>query len=232
MIASPFYEQKGYCAIDYFVNIAKMVHPNKQYFFVDTSKTKDFMVSLKDYLSDEGLNFPMEHIPYTDTTRKRQMIAYNLILKRFLESDCTHLFVVESDVFPHKYTLQLLLEHNKPVVSATYWLGLEGQQKMLCWTNQAFNCVTKRGEKKSTFSSNFEKPEHVDGKLRSVKGGCGFGCCLIKREVIEKLPKMRIGALHADTYFHEDLQFMGIPRYIDTRIVCEHQPSAYPEGDF
>jgi len=60
--------------------------------------------------------------------KQRVLVAkHNLIRKRFLESDCTHLLHLESDVIPPHDILSRLLSHDVDVVSALYFIA--SQQK-------------------------------------------------------------------------------------------------------
>lgn len=220
LIASPFYEYKGYCTNSYFVNLKNMKWKNKNYFFVDNSKTLDFMNVTKDWLKEKHNFSPtFFHTPYVSTSRKRQVFSYNKIREVFLEGDYDYLFIVESDLFPHPYMLELLMRWDKDLVSGVYRIGTQSI-KVPCVTTDAHNL---RGGK---FGSNFLREYQIDGSLRKIPGGTGFGCILIKRKVLEQI-KFRSGVNHADTYFHEDCAKFGFERWVDTSQVILHDPSEY-----
>ena len=71
----------------------------------------------------------------------------------------------------------------------------------------------------------------MNGEIVRIGGGCGFGACLIKRNVLERI-KFRYDVLHADTYFHEDCKRLGYTTWVDTSIVCRHYPSVETYKDF
>lgn len=98
--------------------------------------------------------------------------ARNILAKNFLETDCTHFLMVDSDIVPTLETIERLFIANKDIVGPKMpiWLGPE------------------KGLTYPAFSEDQDKPGiKLDG-LREVDF-IGTGCILIKRKVIEELPK-------------------------------------------
>lgn len=225
LVACPFYEHKGYCTNAYFNNIKNLKWNNKSYFFVDNSEDLTFYENTKSWCKEQ-LSFEPGwfHTPYVKTSRKRQVFAFNKIREHFLKGDYDHLMIVESDLFPHEFMIPLLMRWDKDVVGTVYYIGENVSLHVPCCTTDAQNLNrTKKGCK---FGDNFLPNYAVDGSLRKIKGGLGFGCVLIKRKVLEMI-KFRSALLHADTYFHQDCEKFGFERWIDTSQIVLHDPSEY-----
>jgi len=97
--------------------------------------------------------------------------AFNELHRRFIASDCSHAFVVNSDEMPPAGALQRLLEHDKDIVScvAPKWDEKVGPLPVACrQSGDVFHYVN-------------------DGGLQRVDR-CGFSGVLIKREVMEAIP--------------------------------------------
>lgn len=231
MIGGIFYDQKGYSIIEYLKSLYDQDYPSAkvQYCFVDNSPFEMGFANLvsQEFKLETGIDVPIFEVGSVLTTRMRQVLSYNKLFHEFLKSDCEFLWIVESDLFPHKYTLKMLLENDKDLTSSVYWIGLDESSKAPCWTTDLFNVNVHPCTGKGLFGSVFSDTRNINGRLHKVNGGCGFGCILIKRKVIERYPKVRCGDLHADTYFHEDIEQLGFECYIDTRIVTRHDPSEY-----
>ena len=125
-----------------------------------------------------------------------------------------YLFAVDHDVTFAPDTLKKMLSHDKHVVSGIYRQRLEPQ------TIEIYD--------KNLRSVPFESL--ANGGLIEI-GGCGFGCVLVKKEVLASVGYPQFvyhQALdHANT-FSEDLDFCrkatakGYSIWVDTSIICGH----------
>ena len=163
---------------------------------------------------------------WTDDIDKRSVEritdGYNILLNRFLDSDCTHLLTLEADIIPPSHIIKQLLGYDLPVVGALYMIGP---------VKNRHPCAYFKGRKRRRDAYGNELVptvnhiglNEIDGTLQEIEG-CGLGCVLIKREILENY-KFRFEQAHCDTYFHLDTLKKGIKTYVDTSIVCKHHGS-------
>lgn len=144
--------------------------------------------------------------------------ARNTLAKDFLNSDCTHLFFVDSDMILPLDALDKLLAHDKDIVSAIYFDRLRGDPVMKKFVKGLPETIK----------------DYPKGKLFEVDA-IGFGCALIKRSVIEKLkaqnkdkPLFALKHLSRKVLFGEDVYFCklakeaGFKVFVDTSLVAGH----------
>lgn len=134
----------------------------------------------------------------------------NRLLREFLDSSCTHLFSVDSDIIVPEFALQILLADNCPVVSALVCNGHELGDPGI------FNVLNRDDE------GNYRH-------IRDIPAGCLFpvdctgAACLITREVIEGC-----GVRYASDKGAEDIGFCqevrrkGLGIYCDSRVEGRH----------
>jgi hypothetical protein len=115
----------------------------------------------------------------------------NLCVAGFLESDCTHMLFVDSDIYFHANSIISMLEKKKDLISIPYPL------KTLMW-DKAFNKM-KEGELKNaedirkslhTYPMKLENANDiniVEGVIEVTHSPTG--CMLIKRSVFNKMIK-------------------------------------------
>ncbi len=155
-------------------------------------------------------------------------VARNVLVENFLRSDCSHLFFLDSDmVFPPNI-LDLLLKHDKDIVSALYILRKAHRP---CYR------FFKDGH--------YHAPEKIElNKLLEVDA-LGLGCCLIKRSVLEKLNEEHAGkplfkmdyrnrteVLGEDAFFCELVKKAGFKIFVDTGVLVGHFGGIIPESAF
>lgn len=162
---------------------------------------------------------------FTPTNVRPHDAARNLVVKHFLENtDCTHLFFIDADTIPPLDALQKLLEANKPVISGcTPTMRLDqytDEQKVQFMIMR--HGIDTRG-KEGIITVWGEGVEPID-----YTGG---SCLLIKREVLEKLPKPcfkfeynddGLVARGEDIHFCNLLAAQGVPLYAHFDVVCNH----------
>jgi len=139
----------------------------------------------------------------------------NLIASWITNGPYDYLFSVDSDIIFPKDTLCKLLMHDKDVVTGIYRQRLPEQIVELYDKNYA----------------NLPYQE-VEGKDLVEIGGCGFGCVLIKKQVMQKIgyPQFEYHSAisHNDT-ISEDVDFCrkarqnGFSIWCDATILCGHK---------
>ena len=140
--------------------------------------------------------------------------ARNIQAQRFLASKCSHLFLLDADCVPQPGTIQRLLTHDLPIVSAPHPTR-KGQDRVLM----------------ALVSSNGDYKEHLPRLGLQMVDAVGGSGLLIARSVFEKLPRPWFrclydddGLLHRteDFYFCEQAKKSGYKIWADYAIVQEH----------
>jgi hypothetical protein len=105
--------------------------------------------------------------------------ARNSLTKRFLESDCTHLLFIDSDLIFSGEHIERLLSHQKPVVAGFYPKKKEGSLEWVCNRSLA--------------------PSEIDANGLQEVRYMGTGFMMVEREAI-----LRMIAAYPDTAYTND----------------------------
>jgi FkbM family methyltransferase len=172
-------------------------------------------------------------VPEGYTTDFQYFFGYNVDQVRNLIAHWAqhydYLFAIDSDMGFAKDTLKKFLSHNVDMVSALYIQRIPGTHTLELYEHNGFGGV-----------SNIPYGKIKDRGLVEI-AGCGFGCVLIKSEVIRAIPYPQFeyhSALdHKDT-ISEDTDFCrkaldkGFRIWADTSVKCRHiGSSAYTVDD-
>ncbi len=150
----------------------------------------------------------------------------NRIRDYFLAGSYTHLFFLETDLFPPKTILPVLESLGVPMVSVPYFI-LKGKDTIQM--NQEIKLVGKNAYTRNY--SLFESFIYTDGQTRQCFAA-GFGCTLFERWLIEKISFRWTGdnfvvnddgsPSHSDSFFYADLQRYKIPAYLYSGVTVRH----------
>lgn len=132
--------------------------------------------------------------------------AKSIAYKKFLETDCTHFFNVDADIFffyEGISPIDLLIEHEKDIVSGIYVY----KRKPCLPTHRPID-LQEMYERDGKFPDNYKFI--IPNELHEIMFSAG-GCCMIKREVIENLLKKyevpNLPMIHKKEYLSEDFAF-------------------------
>lgn len=168
--------------------------------------------------------------------------SQNLIRKRFLEGDYDYLFMVESDLLVPRDQLKRLISLQLPVVGSTYNISRDKNfipcifiSGVLVQGLGATRPVGVHRDENTGDNARYD-PEEVNfwlkrGGVRRCHG-CGLGCTLIERSVVEQFAfwcDVRFENKHSDVYFYLDLERANIPVYVDVTRIIPHFPSKWEE---
>lgn len=143
--------------------------------------------------------------------------AENALVKDFLGSDCSHLFLTEMDMLLPKHTIPALLELDKPIASGLYFLRNGNGQP--CLYAKAITTAENRYPHSPVTRFPVDRPF---GKV----GLCpGLGCVLIAREVFERVPEpwfdLAENKYGSDMYFYTHVRDAEIPVWVHPGVVCD-----------
>jgi hypothetical protein len=167
--------------------------------------------SIYDLQIPEGytVNFQFFHGYRVDQVR-------NLIASWALNYD--YLFAVDYDISFPPDTLAKLLSHDKPMVTGLYIQRIPGQKAL-----ELYRLAPNGGHIRPLLHELTNELEPVDG--------CGFGCVLIKTEVLKAVgypqfvyhPALRMeDTLSEDVDFCNKVRKLGYDMWADTTVRCGH----------
>lgn len=152
------------------------------------------------------------------TPERLRPISYakNWCAKKFMESDCTHFWMVDADTIPPPDALNLLLEAECDIVAAdvkTMKLDIDGIEKPVR--------MLMRGSNDKYYEAHGTGVERVDR--------IGFGCVLFRRRIFEMVEfpwfeERSWGEIRGtDFTFCKKLEELDIPIYGHFDVICKHR---------
>jgi len=151
----------------------------------------------------------------------------NLIVKKFLATDCTHLLMIDDDIVPPVETLERLLFHDKEIVGAVCPVIGPDKNNKLVVTYNAY-MTDEHGKMVQHVWPNSSELEEVTI--------LGTGCIMIKREVLKNMKTIApfltqynkqtgIKETGEDVAFCRLANDLYIDIYADFRLKCKHMKS-------
>lgn len=233
LVACPISEHKEYCS-DFFINQLKTFdYSNYDILLVDNSNGFQFRNRIK----EQGIN--VIHKQRKNKAPNEFILeSMNTIRDYFLKGDYDFLFILESDVFVSKDTISYMVAFNLPVHNITYSVTVNGVRRLCLQTR---NSLIGGSRLLSPELSN----EVMTGEVKPFKDyvldgdttliASGYGCTMIMREVIQYV-KFRIDKTNdqitkqhtfPDSFFHADLDTLGIANYLNTERIAQHYNSTW-----
>lgn len=154
---------------------------------------------------------------WTEKVMDRIVVARNMLRKRALQGGYDYLLFVDADVIIAEGLPYGLARHNLPVTAAVYHILAEDNTERV-----PHNLETVTEYKQ--FTTDLER----SGLHRASQ--VGFGCTLIRRDVLEKVPITCVRDDKGKLKFGEDYSFSNdcyikhnIPLWIDSDIIVPHR---------
>lgn len=220
LIGCPTYESYEYCIQDYLAAVKALTYKNYDLLFVDNSKTDSFAKKL------QALGANVKRIPWHEDVKKRIEISRNMLREEVLENNYDYFFSLEQDVIPPQNTIEQLLKHEKDVVAGVYFYPfttqiIDQKKKIKVVRDMLIPMVSKP----HPANSNLMHPctlQEVEGDHVFQIRGCGLGCVLIARKVLEKIA-FRFQDRDDAQNFSNDCWEQGFKMYADTGVKCMHR---------
>ncbi len=139
------------------------------------------------------------------------------IVNEFLKGNYDYLFWVDSDIIIPEHALNKLRSWDKEIISGLYFSPFKYKD-----VKTILPVAYKFGPKED-LRKPLQIPELKKNSVMEVHS-VGFGCCLIKRKVIEKVPLRRIENTPSteDVLFCFDARKNGYKTFLDTSVLCKH----------
>lgn len=216
LVFTPTYEGKDYIFKEFYNALVSIDYPNYDFMIIDNSKDMSYVNKLR----REGYQH-IHHVPRGENSRQALCNAQNYARERALREGYDYVLSIESDLIVTPDVINRLMSYNVPVVGGLYFIGIEIKIPCVFF-------VTQKGIMRGTrLISLSEAEKFINTGLQKVHG-CGLGCALIKREVLERFTfwhDERFADKHSDVYLYMELENAGIPVFCDTNYIVRHEPS-------
>ena len=179
---------------------------------------------------------------------------HNIMSKRIVSGGYTHLFLLESDVFPPTDAIDRLLKHDVDMVAAIYLIRFETHTVLNIPDNEMYQqkyegtmagkTVLAVRDQTAPVIWGLENEEIRFWELEDMmkqRGlvrifATGVGASLIKRKVLDLItweaPAPEMGHHCDDFPFYYKAYHKGFELYADTNILCQHVHNYTKDGDF
>ncbi len=218
LVGCPTYDGMEYCMESYVRHVQHLSYPNYDILLVDNSKNDAY----KKKLEKHGINVIKD--AWQEKPIERVISSRNILRQYAIDSKYDYLLMLEQDVIPPQQVIQMLLRHNKPVVSGIYFkpftLNIKFQNK-----------VVRRKELRPLLYApvpgqpdklHFCTKKDVSGNYLVKAAASGLGCMLIHKDIFSQIPFRSDGTAYDDMFFCQDLRSRNIPLYADTSVKCRH----------
>ena len=170
-------------------------------------------------------------VEYMDVVGASVEHAKSIAYKKFLETDCTHFFNVDADIFffyEGISPIDILINQDKEIIGGLY-----------VYKKQPILPSHRPLELQEIYEENGKFPENykfiIPEDLHEVRWLAG-GCIMIKREVIEKLMKEflvpNIPMVYKNEYLSEDFSFCERARNLGYKIYADPTINLGHEGTY
>lgn len=179
---------------------------------------------------------------------------HNIMNNRAIKGGYSHLFILESDVFPPHGTIEKLLAHDVDIVTALYFIRGESHLILEIPDNEKYRekyngtmagktVLAVRDETAPAVwgiegdEMRFWRIEDCWPQRGLVKiAAAGVGAVLIKTEVLRKVawkqpPQEWAGHCDDFPFYHSAHFEHGFDAYVDTDIICQHLHDYSEDGD-
>jgi hypothetical protein len=228
LVFTPIYDKKDYCFDRFLENCQKFTYKNYEHIIIDnTSDGGTYFNRLLEKCTPLGIK--VYHTERGNSSREALARAQNFARKIFLDGDYDYLMSLESDIFPKPNIIDRFVLHNLDIVTAVYLIGDRSTEQVVpCITIDKKDPVLKTGG--TRLLRREERIEYLNKGLKQVAAG-GMGCCMMHRNVLEKIAFTYIPGLsaHSDVFFFATARRYHIPVLVDTDVYCEHENSNWKD---
>jgi len=214
LIGVPHSDKKNYCFDEFIDRIKSFTYPNYDILIVDNSESR------KNYKRIIKEGFKAIHIkPKNKSIYQILAESHEEIRKYAINNNFDYLFHLEDDIFPPLNVIECLMLHKLPIVSGMYMINFGEDSHLMAQEVETEGSIRETINKK-----NGSDLLMVDGSLKRVFH-CGLGCILIHKSQLNKFQfRFQEGVhMHPDSFFALDTDALGIQKYIDTSVLCEHK---------
>ena len=218
LIGTPHSDKKNYCIDDYIKRIKGFTYEYFDVLIVDNSESRKNVKRLR------KAGFNVIHVkPKNHSIQHILAESHEAIRKYAVANKYEYLFHLESDIIPPADVIERLMIHNVPIASGMYMINFGSDSHLMSQKIESFGDI-----RETINADNGSDLLFVDGTLKKTFH-CGLGCVLIHKNVLNKFQfRSEKGTpIFPDGYFAFDIDGLGIPKYMDTSILCQHNNSEW-----
>ena len=210
------YSGKDYVYKEFCKYAEDLNYPNMRHIWIDNSD--DGGEYYNKLLADGHEAY---HVKRGNNSREALTRSQEFARRMALDEGYDYLMSIESDILMPPNVIQTLMGRAKEMVGSLYMIG-PPENRWPCVT------VSKTDPRTGLVGSRLllkeEFPDFQKKHLMAVNG-CGLGCTLIERHVIEKIKFTYYPDLkgHSDIFFSNDVWKYGMRVFVDTSIICAHK---------
>lgn len=218
LIGTPHSDKKNYCIEDYIARVKSFTYNNYDVLVVDNSESrKNYKLLIKAGLKAIYVK------PKQKSIQNILAESHEVIRKYAIAHKYDYLLHLESDIIPPANVIERLMIHNLPIVSAMYMINFGSDSHLMAQKIEEFGDIRETITMKEGMDLMM-----VDGKLKPAFA-VGLGCVLINKK---ELPKFQFRHeagknLAPDSLWALDTDALGIVKYIDTSVLCQHDNSEW-----
>lgn len=232
LVGSPTAAPYAYCLPDWVARVKELTYPNKTAVLVDNSETEAYDKTIDKY----GVK-AVKDKEFVKDSRLRLPHSRNILRRMVLDEGYDYFLSLEQDVIPPVNVIELLIRHNKKMVSGVYYKYFNIEYKH---EGKPVKIVRKLMPLLAGYipginqKMDFLGADDVERPRCFPIRFCGLGCVLIHRDVLAKVPFRADITVkgHDDIWFSNDVFDQGFRMYVDTGVKCKHMISGKPSGLF
>jgi len=217
------YEGKDYIWKEFYANLLKLSYPNFEILIVDNTRNDKYYRKLLKR-TKKDFNVRVVRVERGENSRVAHANSLNKIREVVLSEGYDYFMSIESDLLPPSDIIERLMSYKKEVVGCLYQIGFNGSE-----TQPPRPCLFEvdrlpNGDMSTKNLSPSEGYSCFGMGVRQIHG-CGLGCTLISRSLLDKFPfwyYLEDKIKHSDVLFYLDLHNAHIPAFVDTDIFIPH----------
>lgn len=219
LIGCPTYESYSYCVKEYLDAVRALTYPKYDLLLVDNSETEVFAEEIR----KKGVR--VIHIPWNEDVKKRIEISRNIIREEVLKGEYDYFLSLEQDVIPPKNIIEKLMGRNADVAAGIYYypakVNIRNKRNEIIKTKEVMIPLVARPHPENQELMLPCSDVEVEGEKVFTIRGCGLGCVLIARKVLEKITFRFVGRDDAQN-FSNDCWENKYTMVADTSVKCMH----------
>lgn len=223
LVACPINSVKNYCLDAYLQQCLNLTYPNKEVYLVDNSADEKWHIE-----NIVAKGWDCDYV----APRGRRNCEYlcesqNKIREKALTGNFDYLLFIECDIEVPLTITEQMLAYDESVVACNYFINHGDKAHLLKTEIEApvFGNLTNRNiDQLQGFM------EHGRPQSESNSSFFGFGCTLIRRDILERFPFYVFpdDPSHSDTIFYFELYEAGIKTKLHD-VIVKHNNSSWAD---
>ena len=222
LVGTTAHEGKRYIIDEFLSNVSKFTYPRFDIYICDNSRTSKYSNEIIYKAKKLGIDIIVDRDAWCSDFRGRMVTSHNKLRERALKGNYDYLFILDQDILPCSNIIELLLAHNKDVVTGVYKINMGSQGIVNCCAKKRMKLVDGK------FQSRWIQDSELNSGLIEWTGMIPTGCLLLSKQVLEDVVFRHDGFLQ-DCVFYRDILLANHKIFVDSDIMCKHKSSDWDE---